>query len=109
MLGCHGAQLPSFNTTCFLVGQNVLIDGGTITSALNLKEQIKIDYIFVTHAHLDHVCEIMFLADNNYYQYRGKPLIIVSTKGVIIDAYIITCLIMLSGLIFLKFPTRKRH
>ncbi len=83
VLGCHGGQLPGFNTTGFLIGQNVLIDGGTITSVLNLKEQMKLDYIFVTHAHLDHVREIMFLTDNIYYQRREKPLTIVSTKGII--------------------------
>lgn len=83
VLGCHGAQLPGYNTTGFLIGQNVLVDGGTITSVLNLKEQMKIDYIFITHAHLDHVRDIMFLADNIYYQRREKPLTIVSTKGII--------------------------
>lgn len=83
VLGCHGAQLPGYNTTGFLIGQNVLVDGGTITSVLNLKEQMKIDYIFVTHAHLDHVREIMFLTDNLYYQHREKPLTIISTKGII--------------------------
>ncbi|MEN6623029.1 MAG: 3',5'-cyclic-nucleotide phosphodiesterase [Smithella sp.] len=83
VLGCHGAQLPGYNTTGFLIGQNVLIDGGTITSVLNLKEQMKIDYIFITHAHLDHVREIMFLTDNIYYQHREKPLTIVSTRGII--------------------------
>jgi ribonuclease BN (tRNA processing enzyme) len=83
VLGCHGSQLPNYNTTSFLVGQNVLVDAGTITAVLSLKEQLKIDYIFITHAHLDHVRDIMFLADNIGYQRRGKPLIIVSTKGII--------------------------
>lgn len=83
VLGCHGAQLPGYNTTGFLIGQNVMVDGGTITSVLNLKEQMKIDYIFVTHAHLDHIREIMFLTDNMYYRSREKPLTIISTKGII--------------------------
>jgi ribonuclease BN (tRNA processing enzyme) len=83
VLGCHGSQLPNCNTTSFLLGQNVLVDAGTVTSVLSLKEQSKIDYIFITHAHLDHVCDIMFLADNMCYQRRKKPLVIVSTKGII--------------------------
>jgi ribonuclease BN (tRNA processing enzyme) len=83
VLGCHGSQLPDYNTTSFLIGQNVLVDAGTITSVLSIKEQLKIDYIFITHAHLDHIRDIAFLADNICYQRREKPLVIVSTKGII--------------------------
>jgi ribonuclease BN (tRNA processing enzyme) len=83
VLGCHGSQLPNYNTTSFLLGQNVLLDAGTVTTVLSLKEQLKIDYILITHAHLDHVRDIMFLADNICYQRKKKPLIIVSTRGII--------------------------
>ena len=81
VLGCNGSQLPDYKTTCFLLGQNVLVDAGAVTSVLSLREQQKIDYIFVTHAHLDHIRDIVFLADNIYYQRREKPLVIVGTKG----------------------------
>ena len=83
VLGCHGSQLPNYNTTSFLLGQNVLLDAGTVTTVLSLKEQLKIDYILITHAHLDHVRDIMFLADNICYQRKKKPLVIVSTRGII--------------------------
>ncbi|MGV8058349.1 MAG: MBL fold metallo-hydrolase [Smithellaceae bacterium] len=83
VLGCNGSQLPNYNTTSFLIGQNVLVDAGTITAVLSLREQMKIDYIFITHAHLDHVRDIMFLADNICCQHRKRPLVIVSTKGII--------------------------
>ncbi len=83
VLGCSGAQLPHYNTTCFLLGQNVLVDAGAVTSVLSLRQQQKIDYVFVTHAHLDHIRDLAFLADNIYYQRREKPLVIVGTKGVI--------------------------
>jgi ribonuclease BN (tRNA processing enzyme) len=83
VLGCHGSQLPNYNTTSFLIGQNVLVDAGTVTTVLRLEEQLKIEYIFITHAHLDHVRDIMFLADNICFQRRKKPLIVVSTKGII--------------------------
>ena len=82
VLGCHGSQLPDFNTTSFLLGKNILIDAGTVTSVLTLEEQLLIDHIFITHAHLDHVRDIMFLADNLCYQ-RIRPVVIYGTKGVI--------------------------
>ncbi len=83
VLGCHGSQLPHHNITSFLLEKNILIDAGTVTQALTLEEQLRIDYIFVTHAHLDHVRDIAFLADNLYYEKRKKPLVVCSTKGVI--------------------------
>lgn len=83
VLGCHGSQLPDYNTTSFLLGRNVLVDAGTITTVLSLKEQLKIDYILITHAHLDHVRDLMFLADNICHQRKKKPLVVVSTKGTI--------------------------
>ncbi len=83
VLGCHGSQLPNYNTTSFLLGQNVLLDAGTVTTVLSLREQLKIDYVFITHAHLDHVRDITFLADNIFFQRRKRPLVIVSTKGIL--------------------------
>jgi ribonuclease BN (tRNA processing enzyme) len=83
VLGCHGSQLPHHNTTSFLLGKNILMDAGTVTPVLTLEEQLRIDYIFVTHAHLDHVRDIMFLVDNFYYAKRERPLIVVSSRGII--------------------------
>lgn len=83
VLGCHGSQLPHFNTTSFLIENNILVDAGTVTTVLTLKEQLHIDYIFITHTHLDHVRDIVFLADNLYYAKRKKPLTVVSSRGII--------------------------
>jgi ribonuclease BN (tRNA processing enzyme) len=76
VLGCHGSQLPDYNTTSFLIGQNVLLDAGTVTTVLSLEEQMKIDYILITHAHLDHVRDLMFLADNVFHQRKKNQLVI---------------------------------
>ncbi|HQK99739.1 MAG TPA: 3',5'-cyclic-nucleotide phosphodiesterase [Smithellaceae bacterium] len=83
VLGCHGSQLPNYNTTGFLLGDNVLVDAGTVTPVLTLREQLKIDYIFITHAHMDHVRDLMFLADNVFYSKRQRPLYVCSSKGVL--------------------------
>ena len=83
VLGCHGSQLPHRNTTSFLIEKNILMDAGSVTPVLTLEEQLCIDYIFITHAHLDHVRDIMFLADNLYYAKREKPLIVCSSRGII--------------------------
>jgi cAMP phosphodiesterase len=83
VLGCHGSQMPGCSTTSFLLDGNILVDAGTITSLLTLEEQVKIDYVLVTHAHLDHVRDIMFLADNICYLQKDRPLTIVATHAII--------------------------
>ncbi|OPX41132.1 MAG: hypothetical protein B1H13_03705 [Desulfobacteraceae bacterium 4484_190.3] len=82
VLGCHGAQFPGYNTTGFLLNRNLLVDAGTVTSVLTQEEQINIDQILVTHAHLDHVKDIAFLADNLQLQ-KTYPVSIVTTQGII--------------------------
>jgi ribonuclease BN (tRNA processing enzyme) len=82
VLGCHGSQLPGYNTTSFLLDKSILVDAGTVTSLLGLEDQINIDYILVTHAHLDHVKDIAFLADNLHLK-REHPIDIVTTQGII--------------------------
>lgn len=64
VLGCSGSDLPGYNLTSFLINDTILLDAGSITSSLSLAEQSDIKEIFVTHAHLDHIKDILFLADN---------------------------------------------
>ncbi len=83
VLGCYGSHLPGYGTASFLLEETMLIDGGTITSALTLAEQLKIEYVFLTHAHLDHTRDLMFLVDNIFYLKRPEPLVLVSTPGIL--------------------------
>lgn len=84
ILGCHGSQLPGYNPTSFLLDGVILLDAGTITSVLAIEEQVNISYILVTHAHLDHVRDIMFLADNVYYSKKESPAVkVIGTQGII--------------------------
>lgn len=69
---------PGFQTTSFLINDNILIDAGSAATSLSLAEQRKIDYIFISHSHLDHVKDICFLADN-VFTHRRKPVELIST------------------------------
>ena len=64
VLGCSGSDLPGHHLTSFLLDGRILWDAGSVTSNLSLDEQVGITDIFVTHAHLDHIKDILFLADN---------------------------------------------
>ena len=64
VLGCSGSIAAGSRTTSFLLDDDVLIDAGTGVGDLTLDEMLRIDHIFVTHSHLDHVLAIGLLADS---------------------------------------------
>jgi cAMP phosphodiesterase len=82
VLGGDGGVAPGFQTTSFLINQNVLIDGGSAATMLSIADQKKIDHIFISHSHLDHVKDICFLADN-CFSFRRKPIELISTFEVL--------------------------
>jgi len=83
VLGCSGAEFPGHNLPGFLLDNKILFDGGSITNVLNKKSQLKIENIFITHAHLDHVKGIPFLADNIIIESRRHKVNILSVSPVI--------------------------
>jgi ribonuclease BN (tRNA processing enzyme) len=83
VLGCSGAEFPGQNLPGFLLDNKILFDGGSITNVLDKKSQLKIKNIFITHAHLDHVKGIPFLADNIIIESRRHKVNILSVPPVI--------------------------
>ena len=63
VLGCHGGELPSCRTTCFLVDDVLALDAGALTSTLTLEQLCKVDDIVVGHSHFDHIKDLPLLAD----------------------------------------------
>jgi ribonuclease BN (tRNA processing enzyme) len=64
VLGCSGAEFPKHYPPGFLVDGKILFDAGTLNNVLGERDQLKVKHIFITHAHMDHIREIPFLADN---------------------------------------------
>jgi ribonuclease BN (tRNA processing enzyme) len=72
VLGCHGSdQLvegksgPRQRLTCgFLINETVLVDAGTVGATLHLAEQKRIQHVFLSHLHFDHIKGLPTLADN---------------------------------------------
>ncbi|MEJ7136844.1 MBL fold metallo-hydrolase [Amphibiibacter pelophylacis] len=63
VLGCSGSIASGSHTSTFLLDDDILIDAGTGVGGLTVDEMARIDHIFITHSHLDHVVSIGFLAD----------------------------------------------
>ena len=64
VLGCSGSIAAGNRTTSFLLDDDMLIDAGTGVGDLTLDELTRIDHIFLSHSHLDHVLAIGLLADS---------------------------------------------
>lgn len=73
ILGCSGGIGDTRKTTSFLIGNNILMDAGTGVGDLKLEELCKIDHVFLTHSHLDHICSLPLLLDS-VIDYRENPV-----------------------------------
>jgi cAMP phosphodiesterase len=83
VLGASGAEFPGHNPPSLLLDDRILFDAGSLTQVLDLKDQLRIGDIFVTHAHLDHITGIPFLAENVVFAKRKSPIRIFSIPPVV--------------------------
>jgi ribonuclease BN (tRNA processing enzyme) len=72
IVGGHGGVSPGFRATSYLIDGKLLIDAGSVASGMTIDEQVLIDNILISHSHLDHICELAFLADNCFGM-KGVP------------------------------------
>ncbi|CAN7407560.1 MBL fold metallo-hydrolase [Paraburkholderia hospita] len=75
MPGSGGGIGAGLHTTAMLLESDVLIDAGTGVGDLSIEALSRIDAVFLTHSHLDHLCLVPFVA-NTVGQLRLKPLTI---------------------------------
>lgn len=79
VLGCSGGIGGGLRTTALLVDDDILVDAGTGVGDLSLESLARIDHIFVSHSHLDHVTSIPFLVDTVCWM-RGQPIVVYGIK-----------------------------
>ncbi len=64
VVGCDGGIAPGSLTTCFQIDESLLIDAGSVCAGLAIHEQRQVRDIVISHAHMDHIRDLGFLADN---------------------------------------------
>ncbi len=64
VLGCSGGIGDGRHTTSFLLDEDVLLDCGTGVTTLTHAELCRIDHVFITHSHLDHIASLPLLLDS---------------------------------------------
>jgi cAMP phosphodiesterase len=80
--GCFGGVSPGHNSVGFLLNGKLLLEGGTATSVFSPQEQMAIDDIIISHIHLDHTKEILFLLDN-LAQMGAEPVTLAGCREVV--------------------------
>jgi len=82
ILGCSGGIGGALRTTAMLVDDDILIDGGTGVGDLSLAALTRIDHVFITHSHLDHIACIPLMIDSVAYR-RTRPITLYATAAVL--------------------------
>ena len=84
-LGVSGSGGSRHNSSAFLVDGLLLLDAGTVVGELSVKEENRIRYILLSHAHLDHAKGIPFLLTSRIGSGTGVPINILGGKEVLGD------------------------
>lgn len=75
VLGAYGTKAKGFETSAFYLDEKNVIDAGNLLRPLG-EESVKIENIWLTHSHLDHISDIAYILDN-YFSLRKKSLNII--------------------------------
>jgi ribonuclease BN (tRNA processing enzyme) len=82
ILGCSGGVGDGRHTTSMLIDEDILIDAGTGLGTLSLEALQKIDHVFLTHTHMDHIAFLPLLLDS-VLGLRAKPIKVYATDQII--------------------------
>lgn len=81
IIGGHGGVSPGARATSYLINGKLLVDAGSVGEGIVISEQVAIDHILISHAHLDHIKDLAFISDN-CFGLRKKPFQIYSNEFV---------------------------
>ncbi|OGK78572.1 MAG: hypothetical protein A2050_16305 [Candidatus Rokubacteria bacterium GWA2_73_35] len=83
VLGAFGGEGLGHRPSSFLVNDRLLVDGGSVTGALTVPEQLVIEHALVSHAHLDHIAGLVYLTETLGFCESGAAVTIASIDPVI--------------------------
>lgn len=83
VLGCSGGIGGKLRTSSYLVDADVLVDCGTGVGDLSRDSLESIRHIFITHAHLDHVCLLPLLVDSIFDSLQQNPITLYAPRAVL--------------------------
>ena len=82
VLGAYGASDAEHNLTGYLIDDWFAVDAGTLTSKLSFAQQARVQAVFITHPHADHIRDLPHLIQNRFSQ-PNSPLTIFASRDVL--------------------------
>lgn len=83
VLGAGGSEGLGLRPSAFLVDDRILVDAGTVTGALPVREQLEIDHALISHSHLDHIAGLAFLTETLACCGEDRSLTVASAPPVV--------------------------
>jgi ribonuclease BN (tRNA processing enzyme) len=81
VLGAYGASDAEHNLTGYLIDDWFAVDAGTLTSKLSFAQQSRVQAVFITHPHADHIRDLPHLIHNRFAQ-NTPPLTLFAAREV---------------------------
>lgn len=66
VLGIYGGESVNCRMTCLLINDTIALDAGSLSQALPIERQRKVETIILTHSHMDHTSSLPFFVENVY-------------------------------------------
>lgn len=85
VLGAFGSEGPGQRPSAFLVNERTLVDAGSVSGALSLPEQLAIQHVLLTHAHLDHLVGAAYLVET-FATCDERQTVTIAALGPVIEA-----------------------
>jgi ribonuclease BN (tRNA processing enzyme) len=83
VLGAFGGEGLGQRPSAFLVNDKVLIDGGTVSGALSVSEQLEVEHALISHSHLDHIAGLGYLSETFACCGSPRPVTIASLEPIV--------------------------
>jgi 3',5'-cyclic-nucleotide phosphodiesterase len=80
VLGAYGAADASHNLTGYLIEDRWAVDAGTLTSKLTFAQQARLECVYITHAHADHIRDLPHLIVNRLHMHAPALDIVASAE-----------------------------
>jgi ribonuclease BN (tRNA processing enzyme) len=64
VIGGYGGESLGCRMTCLLINDSIALDAGSLSQALPIERQVGVDWILLSHSHIDHTSSIPFFIEN---------------------------------------------
>lgn len=68
VIGGYGGESLGCRMTCLLINDTIALDAGSLSQGLSIERQVGIDWILLSHSHVDHTNSIPFFIENVFSQ-----------------------------------------